>query len=547
VQVLHSKLESLVKQANFDGALRLLDDQPDLESSISQYSGRSVALSLACMASDVLDYGGQYPTARSIIAEPGKLAETRLESFLKEPFSIGDDEAPRYKQESWALMHWGMAEYRRFEFDLALHRFEISRNLLDELRRQGHVYNGSLSRAWYYIGLCHRELFQNSKAKHAFSRSVQYGWYGMEARHKIGKPLDPYDYNIGKCFALGSGWIKYNEASLAEAYADLAAARRLLLNKNVRFIKDYVTIIHACVSMSANSHSAQHLDESIKTLEKCQASLLLKGVEKGKGHIGYAMRAANELALAYYRRALLEKTEADQNALFIKAEPLLQEVKAWAREVGGKRILCKALITQSRIARARVGQEAAALDCAAEAVRAGAGLRSSEIDSQIALGESYFLTKSYSEAIKAFTKALNSSDGHPKVSAACRLHLAESYLADGNSFAAREQFQLWKHTGQGVENGFVRGMSERLQKAVDSSKTPFSLSREAVKLEDHKEAVNQMRGWLTEVALERSGGNYTDACKRLKIAYTTFVKWRNDAKLKIHAKLRPQAIRQHED
>ncbi len=544
------KLESYIKEANFDDALRLVSDLPDPRVALHEAKDEFERLSLTCMIVDVLDYGGKYDKASELIEDCAKKAQKHLSAFLNDripaTFQLQEDIVRQYKQECWAVMHLGMSLYRKYQYDKALRLFEEAKRFLEDLHNKGWVYKGSLSRAWYCIGLCYRQTHRNSEAKHAFAKAVEYGWYGMMARAGQKRPLAPYDYNIAKCFGLGIGWIKYSEASLAEAQADLIAARRLLLWKRVRFIEDYVRAIYACVLMAANQ-DGKTIEEAIRLLKKSYDSLTLAdrpGHDPTEEHTPYAMRAANDLARAYYYRALAEPPGSSREKHFEEAGDFLRRVKLWAFQAKDWRTYCQALINQSRMCREK-GNRKEALSLAREALKYGGNSEFSRIDCLIAKGEAEFSLGRghYPAAVGAFTQALQFGKTNPKVFAVCHLHLVEVNLAACNPLLAIEHYRAWEQTGLTTESGFVRRLRERVSEQISILGSPFLIKHEDTDL-TAREHLNRLRGWLTDVAIGRSQhGRYADAAELLGIGIGAFVNWRKAAGLPIHPNQRTKRSR----
>ena len=540
-------LEERIKKANFDGAFHFLNDleKPDpdkraqeperdgrakLHERVSEINNAFDRLSVSCMIADVFDYAGQYGSAGDFIRDLGPEAEGHLRAFLKDPVpeeNTSADDVKLYKQECWAVMHLGMWYYRKHKYDLALDRFNLSKNFLVELWNRKYQYRGSLSRAWYCIGLCHRQNHRYATAKEAFSKSVEYGWRGLEARGKEGRPIEPYDYNVGKCFGLGTAWIKYSEASLAEAYADLVVAQRLLFNKEVRFISAYIQIIHACVRLSANSNDKREVDSAIQTLETAYKSLVLSDDPdhgKDQEHTPYAMRAASELALANYRRARLEDA-VGKGQYLDAARRWLEIVKPWSMG-NDKRTYCKALITESRIARELGGKEEA-LRSAKRALQYGGKLEFSRIDCWIALGEANLLPPKpdCDSAIKAFLKARDFGNENPKVLAVCQLHLAEAYLASGNPSGAMEHYLAWKQTSYGNENSYVKGLAANVGALIREARAPFVIPYD-VDVREAKKRIKRLKKWFTTVALEQAlHHEQREAADLLDLSLGAFASW----------------------
>jgi tetratricopeptide (TPR) repeat protein len=93
-------------------------------------------------------------------------------------------------------------------------------------------------------------------------------------------------------------------------------------------------------------------------------------------------------------------------------------------------------------------------------------LKFSKIDCWIALGEAKYYLRDYNGAIDAFGRALAHGGDSPKISAVCNLHLAEAYLANGNSYEAQRRIKLADPNGPGSENAYIRGLSKSLAEPI---------------------------------------------------------------------------------
>jgi tetratricopeptide (TPR) repeat protein len=531
-------LKTLLEEADYDGALDLVDCR-SVAAEIKRIADYLERLLLICRIADVLDYAGRYEQARLLIGAAGGQARDRLEQFVADNgfTPVTDQDAKERKQEAWAVIHLGMSHYRIHEHKGALECFLLAKNALDILARRSLKYSGSLSRAWYCIGLVHRQENRNRQAKEAFTRSVEHGWHGIEERQQQGRSIKGFDYNLGRNYALGLGWIAYNEASLAEAKSHLVTSRRLLMGSRARFINAYVEVLHACVMMSADL-GKDTLDTALVVLQRAYETLTRKSdPDDEKGNSAYAIRCANELAMASLRRALVSD-EPSKEQYLRDAKEWLDVVKMSSAGQKDPRSLCKALITESRVAYTR-GNYDQALEITDEAFKVGKGIEFSLIDCYITRGEALCGAKNYAGGISDFEQALSLGGLNPKVLAACHLHLAEAHFDKGNRPVAQQYLDKWKESASGAENAFLQrlagSVSDKIGTFQDFHK-PITLD---LKKNARRELVAEFRGWLTDVALHNTGGNYKKAADLLNLSPGGLTKIRKAAGLPIHNKRQP--------
>lgn len=514
-------LRQLLKEANYDDALRLVHGT-DVRTAVSAVADPVDRLRLSCMSSDVLDYGGSYDESTRAIEEAGRKADHRL-SQVEMPADIVD---PAYmKQECWALMVWGMALYRRPNqgYTDAMRRFELAKKILLKLQ-QSHVQcTGSLARAWYCVGLVHRQRKDYRLARSAFASCIELTGIGINARKGMNQSTSSFDYNLARCYGLGIGWIAYDEALLSEAKSALVIANRLLMGKRVRFIRAYVDVIRAAAHMSG-SIQLERIDEGIGQLLKTYHEILAP--VEGGGHSAYALRAANEIAQGYLRRARVFPSEKD--ASLDLAEEYLTKVTNSTTNNSENRTQSNALIISSRILRER-RQYPAALDAAFKARNVAGGLTFSRIDSCITVGEAAYEMRDYRVAIESFKEAIVLGRGSRKITGVCHLHLSRTYLADGQLSMASDHFKEWEALEPEIDNAFMSELANRVRQLLVPIKDDFRISHSIVNL-NAKHHERLFHAWLAKNAMSRAGDDYDRAGDLLGIKRGAVQLWlRNES------------------
>lgn len=514
-----AQLQALLEAANLDDALVLVK-RWDIPAILRTHRDPLEQLRLRCMIADVYDYAGLYDEARNAIEEAGKRARDRLEAFLKETRNFDPPEGAYRKQECWALMHWGMCSYREHNYDEAGRLFKIAKECLTILQQRGVPCTGSLSRAWYSIGLVYRQTYMPSEAMEAFTQSIELAERGIAERQRTGKPIESFEYSIGKCFGLGRGWVSYNEAFLVQARGDLVQARRLLAQKKARFITAYVDIVRACVLMSAYSDDLKRLEEAIEVLRNSYA--VLEG-----NHIPYALRAANELAHAHLSRARLTQNKEDDLG---KAQQFLEIVKSSDyTQKKDKRTYCNAFITESRIHRER-GDKAASLKAAENAKSVGGDIKFTRIDCQITMGEAKFWSGDYAGATNEFLRGLDWGRNSQKILAVCHLHLARAYYMNKEYSKALEHFRTWENSHLGLENAFIRKLQLSVRTLLEQVFKDFTISFGQLRLPG-RTYLDGLRRWLADTAAAQTNGDLKAAAALLGIAYNAYVNWQRKPRL----------------
>ena len=517
-------LKELLKSANYDAALELVLSW-DVNAVLKGARPGLPQLQLACMISDVLDYGGQYPKAAATIREYGQDAKDRL-TAVRSSADLGV-EADYDKQSCWALMMWGMCYYRGLsgqtpDYQTAKKLFVLAKEVLQHIAAAGRrKCFGSLARAWYCIGLVERQDREYRAARGAFRRSIESAGRALDERPPQGLPLS-FDFNLARCNGLGIGWIAYNGAHLNEAASALDVARRLMVSIHARFISAYIDVVHASVMVSEARDPGKIL-EAIRLLKE---ALNVFSPQKGFKHLSYALRAENELAHAYLRLAILGPN-CEQGRCLKVAESYVDAVKAHTgpdnREV---RTYWMARITEARILRMRGDYEGARK--ITEAAQKNSKDKFTLIDASIGLGEAWMGMNppSVREAIKAFEKALSEGGNSRKISAVCHLHLCLAHLEENQLSQAMEHYKLWEMMEPSVENAFIADLAETVRERIRSTFPPFHRSKEDLLSHgSSKVHLDALRRWMAETALAARGNDPTRAAAHLDITRDSLQTW----------------------
>jgi tetratricopeptide (TPR) repeat protein len=522
-------LKQLLKEADYDAALELINSW-DLRVNLQAPPDPLRRLGITCMAADVLDYGGQYAQAAHIMHDLGREAEASL-AAVKSGNYLGDDHS-YLKQQCWAVIMRGMCIYRgaietsqkdKPDYENAKRLFQLARDVLELIHNDGQVTCfGSMARAWYCIGLVERQKQENRVARRAFTSSVEYAAKGIERR--LGNRVASFEYNMARCYGLGIGWIAYNGARLAEATAALIMARHQMRGIRAKFISAYINVVHASIMLS-ESLDVGRVNKAIELLEN---SLAVFAPQNGFQHPAYAMRAQNELALAYLRLATLAPPddEVGRKRHLHKAEVHLDSIKDAAKRspMLEVRTYWQALVTEARICRVR-GDYEGALRLTKKVKEKGGQMRFTLIDACIGIGEAALGLKTYRAAIDAFQEALVAGRTSRKIVAVCHLHLCRTYLADDQPARALEHFKLWEVLEPGVENAFIADLGLRVRTSMAYILRDFVLSKDDIKLRSSRGHLNKLRKWLADTTFVLADDEVEPAANGLGIGAEAFRGW----------------------
>lgn len=509
-------LIKLVADANYDDALTWVLSRNRAVDYLS-LNDPTLRLRIACMSADVYDYGGLYSKAEVAISKEGERSFGRLCS-IDNQFDLDPAELEHTKQECWATMMWGMVLYRKAPADYLepWKRFDVARRVLTLLKLKLPCI-GSLARAWYCIGLIHRQRKEYRDAKKAFGACVDLTGIGIKARQERGESTTAYDYNLARCYGLGLAWIAYDEANLADAQNSLVVANRLLDGKPVRFIQAYVKVIYAAAIMAGSLELAV-IDRGIEALKEAYETL---APTKGQGHDAYALRAANELAQAYVRRARIQGRNANLDVAEHYLELVIPENGSPSAFLDS-RTHAAALIIKSRILRGR-GNHRDALSAAHNGMDVAGKLTFSLIDCYIAKGEALHALGEYPSAIAEFNEALVIGHNSRKITAVCRLHLAKAYLASHQPAKALDNFSHWERIEPDIENAFIRDIARQIGAALELKRGDFHISKDTDL--DPKKLLWELRKWMAETAMVRVQDERPRAAKILDIGVPVLNQW----------------------
>jgi tetratricopeptide (TPR) repeat protein len=530
-----ANLENYLDQANLDGAFEYIAKLPpeNLEQHFDPQLGPLLSLRARCLVCEVYDYAGKSREANLAIDavaediwEDLKAAEPTKAKVWK-----NIEKLTYLKQECLACLHLGMVVYyRKHDYQNAFGLFSLAEQILSRINSNDPSIPsmGSLARAYYCLGLAEREQHKLYDARRHFSQAVECAWTRLVEQQQMGKRVAFLRYIIGRALGLGMSWIAFARASMAEANAHIVAARLILQETaGVKYLRDYVEVVHACTQRS-RATTIGEIDVALNAMKDAYESLGGNSVLKdhtGQGHFIYAQRAACELATSHIYAARLhgqdnqKAIEASKHHLKQASEYVLMIERSLLLSGSGERdtrTRCNVLIAKSRIFR-EMGRFSEARAEAEKAVQIADNNPFSRIDCWTTLGEAYYHLDEIDNAFEQFRKARNDSHAqtNPKVLAVCDLQIALCHLKRGQVNQAQEIVVRWKSQGsQGRANAFVQYLLAKIE--IQLSEPPFVIPGNTAD-NTLKDWIPRAEKWLAQVALKRADGNKVKAGELLGV------------------------------
>jgi tetratricopeptide (TPR) repeat protein len=527
----HQLLRSLLKEANYDAALALVT-RVGPENLLEEQAMAMLApldhLRFRRSISDVLDYGGDYKTARFVLRYGCRHIGHVARDALQQVRTIDDLRVADHafaKQQCWALMMWGLTYYRCFDLDSAKQLFELARKVAHILHTSSPIRSiGTLARAWYCIGLVHRENRDAAKARSAFREALRLTSEGIEDRRTKNESIASFEFHMARCAGLGMGWIAYNEAKLKEADAMLILARDRMRPAKAKLIGAYLDTLQASIMMSESAEKSV-VEDALRILTNAYSTFAPKGSYQ---HDHYAIRCQNEIALAHLRLArACQPGSPEREHHLSAAEIAIAAVQSTARKHPNtaQRSACRSFVTEARIKRERDRFDEA-LTVARRAKDTAGNSKLLLVDANIGIGEAEYVKGAYGRAVSAFLDALGDCKDDHKDAAACHLHLAQAYIKNNQLSDANHHFDLWRSMATDLDNAFLKALAEKVNTALSMTFQPFQLTREDIIRDGNgRRNLNKLRRWLATTALGLTDGSEREAAALLGRDINTLRLW----------------------
>jgi hypothetical protein len=486
------------------------------------------------VVAEVLDYFGQYAEEWHQLERVGPEQQDFVRKIAaRQPL---EEDLSLSKRRIWVTIAFAMALYRKEEYRDALSALVACRAATDALDPGREMLFGTRARIAHSHGQIRRQLHDYASARREFEDAIVFArrrFVGKTAFAELPHPSEPAGvfgsaafeddrllahWTVGKCLALGLGWIAYTTGQLSAAAMLLSAGYTLLRGTGDGLHRAYAKLLLGAVERAAAGDDPQRLAKAIETMEDAKMGL--------ESHPTFKLRATYDLALAYYR---LPRCRVD-------ARRAIGELKAGLSGKGQRsaRWMSTALAVESRIERLEGNLERAetlanrAVACAESAppehnaINAEALIALGEVFRDKALEARSHRSKkidfSSDHAIDRFEKALALASDNPKIAAVCHLHLARTYCERDAIREAQIEYAAATAVTPIVEHGFVKALADTVAREI-RIRNCFFVSADSPSLM-RKQLVRDLEEYLLAQAKNRRK-TLKEAAKLLGVALTT--------------------------
>jgi tetratricopeptide (TPR) repeat protein len=538
------KLETVLRETRRDSTT-ITDDWANLTS-------RS-------LVAEVYDQTGNYVRSGALLEHVGPIIVHTLgrqhRRTARAPAAIDARNQARrlVRARVYVTMHYAIWHFRKNRFrdarSLLERCIDLIQNPHEELTTQSFPWHGTLAHLNYWLGQVARQEQAYPEAEAFFRRSMEYFYRSVDhhwRKHASkGCPISPCErcrdragfanYGVASCMAFGLGWVRYRMGDLDQATSLLLPARTILRGSADDAVRiGYANLLLGAVRRAiagANSSSVVACEEAITMIGEA-----LKTFDQ-YGHELYSGRACAELALAYTN---LARTKSPSAAKAIKhAEAFNRRGIALAKKHDDTEYACLGLIVSSRIACER-GDYDEAVEAATGAEQAARLMSQGhgEAESLIARGEAHLgatmstlvASDQDAERLRAaqrdFGTALRSGGRNPRIVAVCNLQLARIYARLGAMPLAARCFEAWTHVEREVQNGWIRGLAEKVQHEVYPPETLIINMADLGSRNVYVSAEERLRAFLMERALSKP--RVEDRVAFLGVSRGTYFNWQKD-------------------
>ena len=486
------------------------------------------------VAAEVFEYFGAYDEAEASLKPFGEACVRVLRvAEGQQP----DEPALLSKRRIWVALAYAATHYRRDDYDRTLETLETCARAVDRLDPAKTGMFATRARVEHARGQVFRQQHRYPEARAAFAAATEFARRRFVARTPdvelhgpAGASLESLrrsdafvdsrvlaDWTIGRCFALGLGWIAYTTGQLTIAESLLSAGYALL-----RGTGDAIHRAYALLLMGAVKRARAGDDEG----QLVSARLMLEDAAKGLGdHSSFALRAAYELALAYYRQPQSRSRARAEIASLKNGLDQTRERSA--------RWMSAALVVESRIERLD-GDSRRALALAREAVAQAEATHAahSEIRAEalIAVAEAHLAVAAdtrvarqrsnhLEHAIDRLSAASALARDNPKLSAVCHLHLAAASCRQGSLFDAHRQLAAADALLTLVDHGLLRSMRHHVAAEIERHDCFFvDRATPSLTTDDH---MADLEAWLLRQAAARNGRRLDALAATLGVSTST--------------------------
>lgn len=540
-----SHLKAQLKQGNFDDDLRM--QTRHLWKALSRVSDR----------------GEHYYKAKSIVSEVSyyfddiDLARESVKDF--QDFDIRKCPLAKpglvLEQIRCYLAHIQATLYYDHQYGKARIKIKQCINFLtDNLVRRNFRCSSTLAWANYQMGCCFRQLNLLEHAEQTFLRSIRF--QGQRARkrmrpnriattgrarnheqkqHQVNEEVLFCNRRIAIVLGLGLGFCEYTRGHLSSAREKLIIARSLIAPCNDRLNDAYLGVLLGSVVRCSAGNDPRRLKNAERIVLRARDDFV------SLPHARYTARATYELALVHLGLADRDRCSADLfDGYLQRATEEANEVERLSRGLGDTRWVSNALVVKSRIER-KLGHFEEAKDFANRALDEAGSQVLCKIDSRIARAESNISwAKSEAqgnrsrfgenakdtrlsgsridleEALKLNREDLparSPESQNEKIDIVCKLHIARSYVLEGNHVQATAVLRELKGI-KSIEHKRIIELWREVKAEIAQISQAFYVDWSADNL-DYKGLTKELQSVLLSIAKQKYPNNRSQQARFL--------------------------------
>lgn len=446
-------------------------------------------------AAEVFDYLGHYDEAKNALAAegPGQLEEATAVA------ESAPDDAYVFMRRIWVVLAYATTLYRDEHYDKALDQIEGCQKLIDQFREQAgeaDAFLGTRSRLAYARGQIQRQLRNYDQARPDFEQAIVFARRRFVATTPFAEqsvilppPLNQKQqeqfeaeralaqWTIGKCLALGLGWMDYTTGRLASSIVLLSAGYALLRGTGDVVHRAFATLLIGAAERARAGDDGVALRSAVAVLEN--------GSHVLRAHPTFRLRAAYELALAYYQmpecraRALAEikilktgtqgtRRTRETNARWSSAVLTIESRMA---RLEGRLDEARTLANDAVDAAERAGRAHALLQ--AEALINCGDVSLSQSQAARERGDDRSARFFSQRAVSSLSDALARGGRNPKIAVVSRLHLTRAHQQNGDMLEAEHARAAATPLESAVEHGYIRALAARVDKELERDRYLF--------------------------------------------------------------------------
>lgn len=487
--------------------------------------------------------------AKSIVSEVSfyfndiDLARASVDDFSN--FDIAgcavDDRALALEKVRCYLAHIQATYYYNDEYKQARKRIEQCLHFINT-RLVYKQFRCSSTLAWanYQLGCCFRQLLLMERAEKAFIRSI--GYQNQRARNRLAGPRQTQaaDWNTEKqrlrnydeilfcnrriaiVLGLGLGFCDLTRGHLSAAREKLMIARALIAPCNDRLNDAYLALLLGNVQRCLAGSDAEKLEHARKKVTAAWNDF------QSLGHKRYSARATYELALIRFALAN-NSTDADFEENLAEATRNADEVFRVSDVYQNNRWKSHALIVKSRIAR-KLSNFEDAVKFADSALDQARDQTLCKIDARIALAEAKIswvrsdiensrlpewddhrlsnAREHLHTALQLLVKLQSETSPdsqNEKIETICQLHMARSFVLEGNYVQASAALQQIKDITS-IEHTWIIEFWRQVKADAAQLNKQFTIDWDSEVL-DYEELTSELSSLLLTVARQKHPSN----------------------------------------